>query len=44
MHRIINAAVDRGASDLHIRAGDAFRARIDMAGAGGGVTLDFIER
>ncbi|HZH41916.1 MAG TPA: PilT/PilU family type 4a pilus ATPase [Gemmatimonadales bacterium] len=27
--RIIKAAVDRGASDLHIKAGDVFRARID---------------
>src|SRR5579862_153091 len=26
--RIIKAAVDRGASDLHIKAGDVFRARI----------------
>ncbi len=29
MERIIKAAVDRGASDLHIKAGDVFRARID---------------
>jgi twitching motility protein PilT len=28
MNQIIKAAVDRGASDLHIKAGDAFRARI----------------
>jgi twitching motility protein PilT len=28
MKEIIKAAVDRGASDLHIKAGDAFRARI----------------
>jgi twitching motility protein PilT len=28
MNAIIKAAVDRGASDLHIKAGDAFRARI----------------
>src|SRR5260221_410561 len=28
MDRIIKAAVDRGASDLHIKAGDVFRARI----------------
>ncbi len=28
MEKIIKAAVDRGASDLHIKAGDAFRARI----------------
>jgi twitching motility protein PilT len=28
MRDIIKAAVDRGASDLHIKAGDAFRARI----------------
>jgi twitching motility protein PilT len=28
MGRIIKAAVDRGASDLHIKAGDVFRARI----------------
>ncbi len=28
MERIIKAAVDRGASDLHIKAGDVFRARI----------------
>ena len=26
--KIIKAGVDRGASDLHIKAGDAFRARI----------------
>ena len=29
MQKIIKAAVDRGASDLHIKAGDVFRARID---------------
>ena len=29
METIIKAAVDRGASDLHIKAGDVFRARID---------------
>ena len=29
MEKIIKAAVDRGASDLHIKAGDVFRARID---------------
>jgi len=29
MERIIKAAVDRGASDLHIKAGDVFRARIN---------------
>ena len=28
MNQIIKAGVDRGASDLHIKAGDAFRARI----------------
>ena len=28
MEKIIKAAVDRGASDLHIKAGDFFRARI----------------
>jgi twitching motility protein PilT len=28
MERIIKAAVDRGASDLHIKAGNVFRARI----------------
>src|SRR3954462_14254413 len=28
MQQIIKAAVDRGASDVHIKAGDAFRARI----------------
>src|SRR3954463_1369740 len=28
MNQIIKAAVDRGASDLHIKAGDAFRARV----------------
>src|SRR5881296_2683188 len=28
IEQIIKAAVDRGASDLHIKAGDAFRARI----------------
>jgi twitching motility protein PilT len=29
MEKIIKAAVDRGASDLHIKAGDVLRARID---------------
>ncbi|PYP00656.1 MAG: type IV pili twitching motility protein PilT [Gemmatimonadetes bacterium] len=29
MEQIIKAAIDRGASDLHIKAGDVFRARID---------------
>src|SRR5216117_4291180 len=29
MEKIIKAVVDRGASDLHIKAGDVFRARID---------------
>jgi twitching motility protein PilT len=29
MENIIQAAVQRGASDLHIKAGDVFRARID---------------
>lgn len=29
MERIIKAAVDRGASDLHMKAGDVFRARIN---------------
>ncbi len=29
MENIIKAAVARGASDLHIKAGDVFRARID---------------
>ena len=29
MEKIIKAAVDRGASDLHIKAGDVFRARIE---------------
>ena len=29
IERVIKAAVDRGASDLHIKAGDLFRARID---------------
>lgn len=29
MERIIKAAVERGASDLHIKAGDVFRARVD---------------
>jgi twitching motility protein PilT len=29
MERIIRAAVERGASDLHIKAGDVFRARIE---------------
>ena len=28
MEKVIQAAVDRGASDLHIKAGDVFRARI----------------
>jgi twitching motility protein PilT len=31
MENIIKAAVDRGASDLHIKAGDVFRARINGA-------------
>src|SRR5687768_13850862 len=29
MEKIIKAAVERGASDLHIKSGDVFRARID---------------
>ncbi|MGE0442411.1 MAG: type IV pilus twitching motility protein PilT [Gemmatimonadales bacterium] len=29
IEKIIKAAVDRGASDLHIKAGDVFRARIE---------------
>jgi len=29
MERVIKAAIDRGASDLHVKAGDVFRARID---------------
>lgn len=29
MERIIKAAVDRGASDIHIKSGDVLRARID---------------
>ena len=29
MDKILRAAVERGASDLHVKAGDAFRARID---------------
>ncbi|PYP10339.1 MAG: type IV pili twitching motility protein PilT [Gemmatimonadetes bacterium] len=29
MEQIIKAAIDRGASDLHVKAGDVFRARID---------------
>src|SRR3989442_13481157 len=29
IEQIIKAAVDRGASDLHIKAGDVVRARID---------------
>src|SRR5258705_11275451 len=29
MEKIIKAAVDRGASDLHIKAGDVFQARIN---------------
>ncbi|OLC05590.1 MAG: type IV pili twitching motility protein PilT [Gemmatimonadetes bacterium 13_1_40CM_70_11] len=29
IEQVIKAAVDRGASDLHIKAGDVFRARID---------------
>ncbi|MEZ4587401.1 MAG: ATPase, T2SS/T4P/T4SS family [Gemmatimonadales bacterium] len=29
IERIIKAAVERGASDIHIKAGDLFRARID---------------
>jgi twitching motility protein PilT len=29
IERVIKAAVDRGASDIHIKAGDQFRARID---------------
>ena len=28
MEKIIKAAVKRGASDLHIKAGDVFRARV----------------
>jgi twitching motility protein PilT len=28
LHKIIKAAVERGASDIHIKAGDVFRARI----------------
>src|SRR2546426_10850817 len=29
IEQVIKAAVDRGASDLHVKAGDVFRARID---------------
>src|SRR3990172_9634979 len=29
MEKIIKAAIDRGASDLHIKAGDVFRARME---------------
>jgi twitching motility protein PilT len=29
MENIIRAAVERGASDLHVKAGDVFRARVD---------------
>ena len=29
MEKIIKAAVERNASDIHIKAGDVFRARID---------------
>src|SRR5437899_11103041 len=29
MEKVIKAAIDRGASDLHIKAGDVFRARIN---------------
>jgi twitching motility protein PilT len=29
LDKILRAAVERGASDLHVKAGDAFRARID---------------
>src|SRR5688500_20353941 len=29
MEKIIRAAVEKGATDLHIKAGDVFRARID---------------
>jgi twitching motility protein PilT len=29
IEQVIKAAIDRGASDLHIKAGDVFRARID---------------
>src|SRR5437868_2311720 len=29
MEKILRAAVERGASDLHIKSGDVFRARID---------------
>src|SRR2546425_9583682 len=29
IEQIIKAAIDRGASDLHIKAGDVFRARVD---------------
>ena len=34
MEKVIKAAVDRGASDLHIKAGDVFRARINGDAAG----------
>jgi len=29
MENIVKAAVQRGASDIHIKAGDVFKARID---------------
>src|SRR5947199_5857017 len=29
MEKVTKAAIDRGASDLHVKAGDVFRARID---------------
>src|SRR5216117_4499227 len=29
MEKVIQAAIERGASDLHIKAGDVFRARIN---------------
>src|SRR5689334_21761635 len=29
MEKILRAAVERGASDVHIKAGDVFRARVD---------------
>ncbi len=29
MEKILRAAIERGASDLHVKAGDVFRARVN---------------
>jgi hypothetical protein len=49
MSQITEAAVDPGASDLHIKAGDEAKeipaeADAGLAGNASTVTLDFIER